>query len=73
MAKEKKNQSEMEQYEEYILLKKGAEAELVEKKSRFIATLCPVSSEEEALAFIGQLKKKILGCQAQLLCLCNRS
>lgn len=31
MAKEKKNQSEMEQYEEYILLKKGAEAELVEK------------------------------------------
>ena len=58
--------------ETYRIIKAGGSGEITEKKSRFIATLCPVSSEEEALAFIGQLKK-ILGCQAQLLCLCNRS
>ena len=33
----------------------GGEAEIVEKKSRFIATVRPVSSEEEAVAC---LKKK---------------
>ena len=60
MAKEKKNQSEMEQYEEYILLKKGAEAELVEKKSRFIATIRPVSTEDEAAAFIEEIKRNIM-------------
>ena len=32
--------------------------ELVEKKSRFIATVTPVTSEEEALRFIEQTKKK---------------
>ena len=33
-------------------------AELVEKKSRFIATVRPVSNEEEASAFIEEMKKK---------------
>lgn len=37
---------------------KGGEAEIVEKKSRFIATVQPVHTEEEALAFINGLKKK---------------
>ena len=32
--------------------------EIVEKKSRFIATVRPVSTEEEALAFIEEMKKK---------------
>lgn len=36
----------------------GGEAELIEKKSRFIATVKPVKSEEEAIAFIESLKKK---------------
>ena len=36
----------------------GGEAEIVEKKSRFIATVRPVSSEEEAVAFINEMKKK---------------
>ena len=36
----------------------GGEAEIVEKKSRFIATVRPVSSEEEAVAFIAEMKKK---------------
>lgn len=36
----------------------GGEGEIIEKKSRFIATVRPVSSEEEAAAFIGEMKKK---------------
>ena len=40
------------------ILYKGGEGELVEKKSRFIATTRPVESEEEALAFIAEMKKK---------------
>lgn len=36
----------------------GGEGEIVEKKSRFIATVRPVASEEEALAFIEEMKKK---------------
>lgn len=36
----------------------GGEAEIIEKKSRFIATVRPVSSEEEATAFIAEMKKK---------------
>lgn len=46
------------EYDDYVLLIKGAEAELVEKKSRFIATVRPVASEEEAAAFIEEMKKK---------------
>lgn len=36
----------------------GGEAEITEKKSRFIATVCAVHTEEEALAFIESIKKK---------------
>lgn len=36
----------------------GGEGEIVEKKSRFIATVKPVASEEEALDFIAALKKR---------------
>lgn len=37
---------------------KGGEGEIIEKKSRFIATVIPVDSEEEALEFIASMKKK---------------
>ncbi len=37
---------------------KGGEGEITEKKSRFIATVRQVHSEEEATAFIAELKKK---------------
>lgn len=47
-----------QEYEQYRMLSKGAQAELVEKKSRFIATIRHVSSEEEAVAFIEEMKKK---------------
>ena len=36
----------------------GGEAEIIEKKSRFIATVRPVKDEEEALAFIESMRKK---------------
>lgn len=36
----------------------GGEGEIIEKKSRFIATVKPISSEEEATAFIAEMKKK---------------
>lgn len=36
----------------------GGEGEIIEKKSRFIASVAPASSEEEALNFIAAMKKK---------------
>lgn len=42
----------------YRVTYKGGEGEIVEKKSRFIATVRPVESEEEAVAFIAEMKKK---------------
>lgn len=44
--------------ESYKILYRGGFGELVEKKSRFLADLRPVSSEEEALAFIEEIRKK---------------
>lgn len=42
----------------YRTVYSGGEAEIIEKKSRFIATVKPVKSEEEAITFIESLKKK---------------
>ena len=42
----------------YRVVYKGGEGEIVEKKSRFIATVRPVECEEEATAFIAEMKKK---------------
>ncbi len=36
----------------------GGQGEIVEKRSRFIATVAPVSTEEEAQAFIERVKKQ---------------
>ena len=44
--------------EAYKILYRGGSGEITEKKSRFIADLKPVSSEEEALAFIEEIRKK---------------
>ena len=43
---------------EYKTVYAGGEGEIIEKKSRFIATVRPVESEEEALAFIEEMRKK---------------
>lgn len=40
------------------ILYKGGQGEIVEKKSRFIANIFPVKTEEEALAKIAEMKKK---------------
>ncbi len=43
---------------QYKTVYKGGEGEITEKKSRFIATVVPVHTEEEALQFIEAMKKK---------------
>ena len=43
---------------EWLTLYKGGTGEIEEKKSRFIATIEPVSSEEEAADFIARIKKQ---------------
>ena len=40
----------------YKTIAARAEAEIVEKKSRFIGQIAPVATEEEALAFIAEVK-----------------
>lgn len=43
---------------EYKIIYQGGEGEIVEKKSRFIATVASVGTEEEALSFIEAMRKK---------------
>ncbi|MBR3811681.1 MAG: YigZ family protein [Agathobacter sp.] len=42
----------------YRVVYQGGEGEIIEKKSRFIATVRPVETEEEAVSFINEMKKK---------------
>ncbi|MCD7709452.1 MAG: YigZ family protein [Clostridiales bacterium] len=49
MGEEKKN---------CLIVLGGGQGEIVEKKSRFIATVTPVRSEDEAVKFIADMKKK---------------
>lgn len=44
--------------EKYLALFEGGEGVIIEKKSRFIATVEPVETVEEAEAFIEKMKKK---------------
>ena len=44
--------------ESYRFTWQGGTGEIVEKKSRFIATVAPVKSEEEALSFIEHIRKQ---------------
>ena len=46
------------QVSSYRVLLEGGEGEIIEKKSRFIATVQCVETEEEAIAFIEEVKKK---------------
>ena len=43
---------------EFKIVYKGGEGEIEEKKSRFIAHIAPVTTEEEAVAFINAQKKQ---------------
>ncbi|MBP3350818.1 MAG: YigZ family protein [Lachnospiraceae bacterium] len=49
---------EKNQLQTYRVLLEGGEGEIIEKKSRFIATVRRVEKEEEAIAFIEEMKKK---------------
>ena len=49
---------EEEKMKKYKAAYQGGEGEITEKKSRFIATVKPVESEEEALEFVAAMKKK---------------
>lgn len=44
--------------QKYKIVYKGGEGEIIEKKSRFIATVFPIETQEEALEYIEQMKKK---------------
>lgn len=44
--------------EAYRIVYRGGTGEIIEKKSRFIATVIPITSEDEALSFIEQKKKE---------------
>lgn len=44
--------------EQYNTIYEGGEGEIIEKKSRFIATVRLVKTEEEALSFIEEMRKK---------------
>ncbi len=44
--------------ERYLTVKNTGTGELVIKRSRFIASVSPVKTEEEAIAFINQIKQK---------------
>lgn len=43
---------------EYKTIKELASATIIEKKSEFIGTIAPVTTEEDALAFIQEIRKK---------------
>ena len=55
----------------YRVLLSGGEGEIVEKKSRFISTIRKCETEEEAVAFIEEMKKKYWD-ETQLFCIYNR-
>ncbi len=49
---------ENNQIQSYRVLLEGGEGEIIEKKSRFIATVRKVETEEEAVRFMEEMKKK---------------
>jgi len=58
MAKKKQNTEENENQKKYVTLGKCAEAEFTERKSLFIGNAKPVKSEEEAIAFIHEIRSR---------------
>ncbi len=57
MAKEERKETKTE-YPSYRVVYQAGSGEYEEKKSRFIANVVPVSSEEDAMAFIDSIRKK---------------
>ena len=42
----------------YLTIKQRASDEFIEKKSRFIGYICPVTTEEQAISFVNEIRKK---------------
>lgn len=55
---EKKSENKIIMKELYRTVEKEASAEIIEKRSRFIATVKPVASEQEALEFLNSLRQE---------------
>ena len=53
---------------EYFIPASGGESEYVEKRSQFLGHLRPVESEEEAKAFIAEMKKKYYDARHNCSC-----
>lgn len=51
-------ESKKQEFHPYKIVYRAGDGEIVEKKSRFIASIAPAESEEEAVAFIESVKKK---------------
>ncbi len=51
-------ESKKQEFLPYKVVYRAGDGEIVEKKSRFIASIAPAQSEEEAVAFIESVKKK---------------
>lgn len=47
-----------ERFEPYQIILEESSAQIIEKKSRFLATLSPVQNQEEATAFVERQKKR---------------
>lgn len=58
--------------EKYITVAKTASAEITEKKSRFIANVKPVKTEEEALEFLSVMRKKYSDARHNVYAYCLR-
>lgn len=58
--------------ERYKIIYQGGEGEIVEKKSRFIAEIRPVESEEEGDGIYCGSQEEILGCETSLFGIYDR-
>ena len=58
LEKRRNHMEKKENFQPFRCVLEGGCGEIVEKKSRFLATVRPVETEEEASAFIEEMKKK---------------
>ncbi len=58
--------------DKYITVSRQASEEIVEKRSRFIANVKPVTTEEEALEFLNEMRKKYSDARHNVYAYCLR-
>lgn len=56
----------------YTTVAKRSRAEITEKRSRFIATVTPVRTEDEAIAFLNEIKKEYTDARHNVYAYCLR-